>query len=1011
MKKQKYILCLLLLIFSQGISGQNKNLIFQHLTRRNGLPVDAVTCLAQDSTGFIWIGSSEGLYRYDGISFKSFHYDRNSKSSIQSNVIKKIYVASSGLIWVATVQGGVVVMNSEGGCLRLINSSVDSSFSINSDFVTDITEEPGGAIWITTWDGMFQIAGDFKAHRYGIPARRTYENTFFNLQIGPGQMIWAGTYYGLRLFDTRKKTFISFRDPRYKIKELQYKLPCRAMMLHENHLWYSTWDPELTVYDLNQGTNNIIYSGRGSQKPDYSRIANAFLRDKRNILWIGTGKGLYIKIPDHPAVEGPYINEPGNLYSISDNTVNTILEDRDGNLWFGTNNGISIARPYNLPVSNFSYNNAREYPFATKKISDLIEISNHRFLIGTSEADGIYLTDSSFKVLKKFTFNTIKYDWVWKHYYDTLRNRILISTQNGMLVYNPSTGVMSIDKKEEFKKWYPVSSFISISDSICWMSRLRGTFVRYNLNTRQYQEFDLPVMGINGIVSSLEKDRDNNIWVLAGDGGLIRLNEKTGRITDHLEVKKGHQSLQEGGVYFFRDMGPYFVIGYQNRGIGLFDKSTRTFQQFSISDGLISDCARDAVLANDGNLWIATINGIICLNPRTKKFKSFGYEDGILVREFENIRQLSDGRIVAGGINGMIAFQPLEMDKLRAPPLPPIFTGIDVYGTRLSADSLLKNNRPLYIPHKKNHFAVDFISLQFARSGHLEYAYKLEGQDKDWIDAGDRRYVSYSNIAGGRYTLRVRVREPGETWVESPTPLAVIIQTPFFRKWWFYLAIMVTVAGLVYTIFRYRLQQLIKIERIRTTLSSDLHDEVGASLSSISFFSEMALRKLDPGSKEKEFLDRIGSRSRETIEKMSDIVWSINPDNDSLEQIIIRMKNYSIEVTEAREIITEWNITGDPVFLKLGMDQRKNFYLLFKEIINNAVKHSGAAKITVDLSITTNNIKLHIADDGAGFDPSRKTEGNGISNIRRRATALKSEIRIDSEKGKGTSVTLQFPVR
>ena len=199
-----------------------------------------------------------------------------------------------------------------------------------------------------------------------------------------------------------------------------------------------------------------------------------------------------------------------------------------------------------------------------------------------------------------------------------------------------------------------------------------------------------------------------------------------------------------------------------------------------------------------------------------------------------------------------------------------------------------------------------------------------------------------------------------------------------------------------------------KLEKMRTNISSDLHDEVGASLTSISIFSEMARKSARPDSAEAGLLQRIGERSRESIEKMGDIIWSINPENDSLQQMLVRMKNYAIEMTEATAVSMHWLETGNLHLRKLNMQQRKDLYLLFKEVINNVIKHARAKNVWVSLSCIGSTIQMTVKDDGCGFHVPAASAGNGLKNMHRRASNLNASFNIRSGAGEGTSVELKF---
>lgn len=1005
MRKKLLILSCFFLHVNIG-SAQINNLFFQNINRSNGLPINDINCLAQDSSGFIWIGSFEGLYRYDGFNYKGYYADAKRENSLPSNWIAKICVTRKGLLWIGT-RGGLAIMGSNGKVMKVINSTTSALFNADANWVTDLKEDKQANIWITTFDGLFKISADGKKiDRFNIDRSIDPYNHFYGFFFDEVGKLWIGTRAGLRIFDPEKMSFVDLTGSAF---EHLGNNVIASSIIHKGKFWYSTWTPDFAVYDTIKKTNSILYSGKNEPTPDYSQMSFTMYIDTKNTLWIGRNNGLLIVQPNDERIT--FSNEPSNLQSLIGNVVRMILEDRDGNFWIATNEGISIARPYRQWVDNFSINNIRQYPFGNKLVSEIVEIDSNNYFVGTSDpgAEGLYLTDSNFNIKKKFSFNNWKYDWIWKHYKDEPRKRIYISTQEGMLVYNKITGTLTIEKKGLFDKWKNFASFISTSDSIVWISAFRNRFARYNLMTGAFKEYEMSSLGLKNDLLYLEKDSANKIWIIAVQEGIYQFDEQQEKIVQGLKKGDSSQSIKRQGIQFFKDIGDYFIIGYQASGISLYHKKTNTYSHYSRSEGLSSDVVRGAVLAKDGTVWITTNNGISQFDPVSKKINSYGYEDGILNNNFENITQLSDGRIVAGSAKGMIVFRPSKIQALKRPPLPPVFTNVHVDGQVIFVDSLLENNRPLYISYKKDYFSIEFISLKYNSSRKLEYAFMLEGLDPDWVFAGERRSVTYSKLKGGNYKFYVRVREPGGQWVEAKHNLPVFIQTPFFEQWWFYALCATLVGAIVYAMFRYRLQQLLKIEKMRTAISGDLHDEIGSSLTSISIFSQMAMKNLSADSKEEEYLQRIGARSRESIDKMSDIVWTINPDNDSLEQIVVRMKNYSTEISEAKDILVHWNEWGKLSHFKMTMEQRKNFYLLFKEVINNAIKHSEAKNINIDLAAISNKIQLRIQDDGIGFVMEEKTTGNGLKNIQRRANTLNGDLQINSSPGTGTSIMLKIP--
>lgn len=985
--------------FSYAQIGQ---LSFRHITRSTGLPVDKVTALAQDSSGFIWIGSEEGMFRYDGFTFKAFYAEPGNANTLSENIITKIFVSSKGLIWIGTVAGGIVCMKNDGQVIKTFNSKTTSSISTLADHVSDIKEDKKGNIWWTSVDGLFKFSPTAKQPECYKTAPFVPRGNLFNcFCFGSDGKLWIAGFLGFRIFDPALKIFSETES----LPHIKAKKDVSAISFHQNKLWFSSWLPDLGTYNISEKKFHFLYSGIGTLQPDYEKMCNQFYIDKNENLWIATGKGLFFVKQNEENVSQSFFFEPGNIYSITDNNVTSVLADREGNLWFGTSQGISITQPYQQKVINLSTNNLKEAPYGDKAVNRIIEVDNNTLLIATHHADGIYETDSNFRIKNHYTYNDVRYDWIWTYYDDKPRNRLFISTQEGMLIYDKLKHRLTEATEPVFRNRIPISSFEATSDSILWMSRFRDVFIRYNLITGRYTTYSMQQLGEAPQVLYLSKDKQNHIWLIGHGSGLLRFDEKNIKVVERLSVNNHSPSILQPNITAFKDVGNYFIIGYFTKGISLYDKRTHKFQHLSQADGLASNNVKAFFCPDDNRLWIATSNGISLLNLRDKTFKNYDYASGILNNDFLSITQLHSGSIAAGATKGLVVFNPQQVDKTSAMPAP-IITEINVYGDKVPIELL--REMPVKISYRKNYFSIDYLSLQYNNNSEVEYAYKLEGLDKNWIYAGKRRFASYSNIKGGHYYFKVRARRPGESWIENPVPLSLVVSTAFYKQWWFYALCILASAFIMYVLFRYRVKQVLKLERIRTTISSDLHDEVGASLTSISIFSEMARKSVAPASQEEQYLQRIGERSRDSIEKMSDIIWSINPEHDSLRQMLVRMKNHATEISEASDIAVHWTEGGNLSAFKLSMEQRKNIYLLFKEVMNNVVKHAAAKNVWVHLASTSSNISMKIKDDGKGFDQNNIKYGNGIKSIHRRAHALKGQIFIQSALNKGTAVQLEF---
>jgi signal transduction histidine kinase len=281
--------------------------------------------------------------------------------------------------------------------------------------------------------------------------------------------------------------------------------------------------------------------------------------------------------------------------------------------------------------------------------------------------------------------------------------------------------------------------------------------------------------------------------------------------------------------------------------------------------------------------------------------------------------------------------------------------------------------------------------------------------------------VTFANLSPGAYRFLVRAVKTDNTVSPQHASVFFTVLRPVWQRWWFLLLAAFAVSFLIYALYRYRIAQVIKLERVRTRIATDLHDDIGSSLSKIAILSEVVRQKNGSGGVEKdskiEPLEIIANTSREMVDSMSDIVWAINPERDHLSDLIQRMRHFSEELLDARDIDYQFTVPENLKDISLGADLRREIYLIFKECVNNLAKHSGATETEFIVTLENENLIIAVRDNGRGFDAEQKANGsqngfggNGLRNIKKRAKKCGGELRIDSEIGKGTKIVLEIPV-
>jgi signal transduction histidine kinase len=313
---------------------------------------------------------------------------------------------------------------------------------------------------------------------------------------------------------------------------------------------------------------------------------------------------------------------------------------------------------------------------------------------------------------------------------------------------------------------------------------------------------------------------------------------------------------------------------------------------------------------------------------------------------------------------------------------------------------------------QSNQLQIDFVALGFAAGEGLRYQYRLEGAGQDWSPLTEQRTVNFANLAAGGYRLLVRAVNADGVMSDPPATFSFTIQRPFWQRWWFLTLVAVMVGLAAYALYRYRLTRLLELERVRTRIASDLHDDIGANLTRIAILSEVAHSHLhDEKASIENPLSSIAQISRESVASMGDIVWAINPRRDHLIDLIQRMRRLASEVFAGRRIEYEFRAPESEDELRLGADVRRDVFLVFKEAVTNTARHAGCSNVEIELRVERSSIVLTVHDDGRGFDTKASTEGNGLLSMKRRAASLGGDLQVSSIEGKGTQISLKVPFR
>ncbi|HYK90229.1 MAG TPA: triple tyrosine motif-containing protein, partial [Acidobacteriota bacterium] len=440
--------------------------------------------------------------------------------------------------------------------------------------------------------------------------------------------------------------------------------------------------------------------------------------------------------------------------------------------------------------------------------------------------------------------------------------------------------------------------------------------------------------------------------------------------------------------------------------------STPEFVNYSTANGLASDAVWSITEDNSGRMYLATGRGLDRLDPQSGHIRHFGTPDGLAGDQLRGCMKDSQGNIWIATTTGLSRLNPRAEREEFCPP-PVYLSQIQAAGEEIPiAETGRLSMTGLILPAAHNSLLIGFVGLDFQGVRELRYQYKLEGIDADWAPPTGQRSVNYARLTPGSYRFLVRAINKDGMTSPAPAVLEFRILRPVWQQWWFLTLASMAAGWAIYSIYRMRVVRFIEIASVRTRIASDLHDDIGANLSKIAVMSEVANQQLGsayPGLEQP--LWAIARISRESVASMSDVVWAINPARDSLVDLTRRMREFSSDTFTACSIAFEFRSPSATPGMTMGADLRRTVYLIFKEAVNNIVRHSGCTRAAIDIQTNGSWIELRVSDNGRGFDPCRIIEGNGLLNMRKRAERSGGNFSVSSSHRSGTTVALRLPVR
>lgn len=975
----------------------------RHYSVADGLANNYIAKILQDKYGLIWVAALTDISYFDAHTFHSLP----PKQRVVENIVEDYL----GRLWLDTNGAGldyVELLQNRRTNLDTIQNEKIRLGSLGEIYCMELNSGKD-YLWMGSNAGLIKVNLRTKMVKRD---KRLMNKTISSIEAINDSLLWLGTHesgiWQLNLHSGALNN-LHFQSP------LLNRAAIREMYRKSDDVWVATFEDGLFHIGLNTGlVESIKYNG---QKIKANCIEKSLYQRE---LLLGTSDGLLLLDVVTKQIK-PYLFYDYSQYSSGERSIQSILIDQHKKImWVGTEGGLFKVSRNPRPFHNIKH--IKNQTKALINVTDFAETADQKLLVcsssGLLEWNGEQLIQAYPeyfvpRVITKANDSPNSY-WVGTYYqglhkWDHQQKKIVRSFQH---YPNDSSSLRNANA---------IYTILARSNQV-FAPSFYGGVNRLNLKNGKFEHpsFFFNETNLQLTLKIIEDKQNKGVWFITLLGPVFWDYEKDEYIIPQLFP--GKQVYNYHFYTGYLDSNQYLWIG-TNQGIlriaaadihKVKKNAPFPYRFWNTDNSNLAHSVIYNILEDDQKrIWCSTLSGISCFEVDRNLFYNFNRHNGL---PFNNINynaslKATDGTMYFGGDHGFIYFHPDDI-QFTMPENKLLFQDIKINNLSILGQAAipyaLQDNRvALNLSHKQNFLEFHYIALNYANPGVAHYMYRLDGLEANWINGYQSRVVRYSNLPPGKYTFMVTSKN--DQSFKNVLKRSFIIRPPFWRRWWFYVSCGFVLGAMVYGIYLNRMTQIKEIQGIRNKISQDLHDDIGASVSSIRILATLIEQKTDKKQPAYVMVKRIQDQSKEIGDALNDIIWSINPFNDKLDQLVARMRRYASALFEAKHINGQLLFEEHLEHIVLGMEQRRQLWLIYKEAINNLIKHADCDTAKVEFQkVGAHKLRLVIEDNGKGFDPSRNQNGNGLRNLHERAKALQAELVLTSQPNHGTTIELSF---
>lgn len=1014
-KNPAFTLILILVVLTNTnlpLTAQGPDYLFFHLDVADGLASNRVNDILQDHEGFWWIGTANGLQRFDGKEFKTYRNDPADPHSLLSDNIISLFEDRSNRLWVWTGRG---LCRYDYSCNCFQPCPLKGGYG-------KILEDAWGVLWaFIDYSGLFRLdpgCGEWDQVPLPFPASDWALGTFSEDPLTGD--IWMAHWRGITWLEHKSgKVYHSRTDPSKHPVFSHVKDAGFLFVDPQRNLWVSNWD---AVNFQSKGLLSFNLGTRQVKLYPENFFCQEVCCDEEGNLWFGSGNSENTLLQFQPRTGQfyrlPYLPGSPFQWDTGNNKIAPSCSDREGNLWFATGEGIYVMNPLRKgawPV-RFLPPVAGGKPEELNETFTFLETCKGEIWVGTF-FQGTHVFSQNLRYLRTIRFPATReemdFNTIWGYYQDRCGD-IWAAGQHGVFLhFNASGKLLEKGRPEAFRR-NTVRAIAGDEEGNIW-------FGAGSLLCKRSP--DGKISGICSIpVAATKILADGNFLWISNPWGLSRWDNSKGKLDEfdppiNEEIKQYYYWVRGFTVW---DDSTFLVYGNK---LLFFNKRTATYTEALRTHLLPSQWVNFAQKTGARAVWLGTEGGLARWDPQANEIRRFGIEDGVPCPgffEWNSSLVLRDGRVLSETDKyGFFAFHPDSITDLSPPP-DAMISGFEVSNRPLQGlDSLLNKNTPIKLTHRQNFIEIGFTAPAWLKRNQLTYRYRLREYDRSWIENHPQGFATYTGLPPGSYVFLVQAVSGDGIRSRRTTELTFRILPPWWATWWFRALAALSLIGLGRWFHLFRMRRREQIQRLkeekkaaleleRQRIARDMHDDLGSGLSALNLLAEVARQK-SADKKVREEIGQISSQAQELSAKIREIIWTASPRNDSLESLLSYLHQHAVTFFEPTGIQLNAHWPEAIPSIKIPGESRRHLYLAFKEALNNIVKHACATKVGIEFNLEAGLLLVIIRDNGKGFDTalSLHAPGSGLKNMAERMQQVGGRFSIRSGS-QGTELRLEL---